>query len=103
MADRVLSGKILVTAITFTIIIIGTVYTSHALLRISSNTFNSEKTHWVQSVAYAGFWKKGPGTSENLRSTKIKIRNCSTQIQSDFCPKLGEEQKKRKKKVFTQT
>ena len=41
----------------------------------------------------------GPGTSENLRRTKIRIRNCSTQNQSDLSPKLGEEQKE---KVFTQ-
>ena len=40
-----LSDKILVTVITFTIIIFGTVYILHALLRIPSNNFNSEKTH----------------------------------------------------------
>ena len=38
------------------------------------------------------------GTSENLRRTKIRIRNCSTQIQSDFLPKIRERAKKKRKK-----
>ena len=44
----------------------------------------------------------GPGTSENLRRTKIRIRNCSTQNQSDFLPKIPKLGEEHKKKVFTE-
>ena len=40
-----------------------------------------------------------PGTSVNLKKTKIWIRNCFTQNQSDFSPKI---RWRAKKKVFTQ-
>ena len=37
----------------------------------------------------------GAGTSENLRRTKIRIRNCSTQNQSDLLHKFKRRAKKK--------
>ena len=72
---------------------------------------------WRPTVAYAGFSKGGGGRNfRNFEKNKDRIRNCSTQNQSDFlpkirwrakitrsllkfspifCSKLGEEQKKK--------
>ena len=41
--------------------------------------------------------KRGAGTSENLRRTKIRMKIISPKISPIFCPKLGEDHKKKQK------
>ena len=43
------------------------------------------------------FEKGGPRTSENLRRTKTRMNIVSLKFSPIFCPKLGEDQKKKKR------
>ena len=48
-------------------------------------------TNSVRKILKSG----GAGTLENLRKTKIRIKTCSTQNQSDFLPKIRRRAKKK--------
>ena len=54
----------------------------------------------MYALAYAGFSK---GEQENLRILKTKRKISPLKISPFSCPKLGENQKKKKKKVFSQS
>ena len=58
---------------------------SKLLTPLSADKKNSSTQYRSQDFEKGG---GGAGTSENLRRTKIRIRNCFTQMQSNFLPKI---------------
>ena len=76
--------------------------TRHAWLPKNDKKRNKKPKSWTITMAhpaaYAGFWKGGgeAGTLKNLRRTKIRIKTCSTQNQSDFVPEIRWRAKKKK-------